>query len=157
MDLLLRSVSAKDLPVFFEQQLDAEANAMAAFTVKDPSDRSSFDARWARILGNPQVRARTIVLGDQVVGHVMTYEEAGRPEVTYWLGRAFWGRGLATRALEEFLGKVQPQRPMYARTAKDNLASGRVLEKCGFRHVREDKRFANARGLEIEEWVWELR
>ena len=39
---------------------------------------------------------------------------------------------------------------------QDNLASLRVLEKCGFVVIGREKGFANARGMEIEEVVLEL-
>ena len=48
-------------------------------------------------------------------------------------------------------------RPLYARATKDNVASLRVLEKCGFTICGDDKAFANARGEEIEEAILELR
>jgi RimJ/RimL family protein N-acetyltransferase len=51
--------------------------------------------------------------------------------VGYWVGREFWGRGIATRALAAFLDEVS-ERPIYAGVADTNLASIRVLEKCGF-------------------------
>jgi hypothetical protein len=38
--LLLRDVVAEDLAIFFEQQLDAEASFMAAFTVQNLPDVS---------------------------------------------------------------------------------------------------------------------
>ncbi|MDH3226824.1 MAG: GNAT family N-acetyltransferase [Thermoleophilia bacterium] len=83
------------------------------------------------------------------------YEESGRPEVTYWIGKPYWGKGLATRALSEFLARVNKTRPIYARVAKDNIGSRRVLEKCGFTTVGEAKGFANARDEEIEELIME--
>src|ERR1700730_10727135 len=41
-EVLLRDVMSSDLPIFFEQQLDSDANHMAAFTAKDPTDRDAF-------------------------------------------------------------------------------------------------------------------
>lgn len=154
-EVYLRVVIEEDLPVFFEQQLDPEANHMAAFTVEDPADREAFDDRWRRILAAETVIIRTIVWGGEVAGHVLSYEEGGRPEVSYWIGRAYWGRGIATRALATFLAEVNTTRPIYARVAKDNVASLRVLERCGFRVTGEDVGFANARGEEIEELLLE--
>jgi RimJ/RimL family protein N-acetyltransferase len=151
--ITLREVAPGDLPVFFRQQLDPEAVFMAAFTAKDPADEAAFDAHWRRIMADPAIVIRTIVAGDQVAGYVTSYVEGGRPEVSYWLGREFWGQGLATQALDAFLAGAQPARPIYARAAKDNRASLRVLEKCGFAVVGEDRGFANARGAEIEEFV----
>jgi hypothetical protein len=81
-----------------------------------------------------------------VAGSVLTYEDENeKPEVSYWIGKPYWGRGVATRALLAFLKRIKV-RPLYARAAKDNLASLRVLEKCGFTRIGEDKGFANARG-----------
>lgn len=156
-DFCLRMVTESDLPIFFAQQLDAEANYMAAFTASDPSDRAAFDAHWHRILGDGTVVIRTIVANAQVVGYVLSYVEWGRPEVSYWIGKEFWGRGYATRGLATFLEQVQTVRPMAARVAQDNLASLRVLQKCGFVIVGEDKGFAHGRGHEIAEWLLELR
>ncbi|MCB0079515.1 MAG: GNAT family N-acetyltransferase [Caldilineaceae bacterium] len=154
--LELRDVVADDLPVFFQQQLDPDAIYMAAFTAKDPTDHDAFMARWQRILSNPTVVIKTILVNGQIAGSVSTYKETGTPEVTYWLGKAYWGKGIATRALTEFLAKVQPMRPLRARVAKDNLASLRVLQKCGFTIVGEDKGFANARNAETEEYLLTL-
>jgi RimJ/RimL family protein N-acetyltransferase len=99
---------------------------------------------------------RTILVKGQVAGSVLSYEESAKPEVSYWLGKEFWGRGIATQALKEFLAQVDTRRPMYARVAKDNLASRRVLEKCGFVIISESRGVANARGEEIEELLLEL-
>jgi RimJ/RimL family protein N-acetyltransferase len=154
----LREVEQDDLPTFFEQQLDPEAIRMAAFTVADPSDREAFDAKWQRILGNEETTTRTIVVDDEVAGSVSKYRDPDLPgpEVTYWLGREFWGKGVATLALAGFV-EVVKERPLYGRCAADNVGSRRVLEKCGFVFVREDKGFSNARGEEIAEVVLELR
>jgi RimJ/RimL family protein N-acetyltransferase len=84
------------------------------------------------------------------------YYDDGHPEVTYWLGKHFWGNGLATRALSAFLAHANPTRPIYARAAKDNIGSLRVLEKCGFRIIGENRGFANGRGKEIEEFLLQL-
>lgn len=156
-ELLLRPVVADDLPIFFEQQADPDANYMAAFTVKDPGDRAAFMARWQRILADTTVIIRTVVTDGAVAGSVLSYEEESRPEVSYWLGRAFWGRGIATRALTAFLADANRTRPIYARAAKDNIGSLRVLAKCGFTIVGEDNGYANARGAEVEEYVLALQ
>lgn len=154
--LELRDVVADDLPVFFQQQLDPDANHMAAFTAKDPADYAAFLAHWRRILSDPTVLMKTIVVDNQIAGSVSSYEEGGVAEITYWLGKAYWGQGIATHALTEFLAKVHTLRPLRARVAKDNLASLRVLEKCGFTIVGEDKGFAYARNAETEEYLLNL-
>jgi RimJ/RimL family protein N-acetyltransferase len=155
-ELLLRDVLPDDLPIFFAQQLDREANTMAAFTAKDPTDQEAFMAHWHKILGIDTCIIKTILFNGQVAGSVSSYEDEGKPEVTYWLGREYWGKGIATWALKELLATHSRKRPMYARVAKDSRASRRVLEKCGFKIIGEDKGFANARGQEIEEILLEL-
>jgi len=155
-DMLLRDVMRSDLPIFFDQQLDPDANHMAAFTAKDPSDRDAFLAHWSRILGDGTITIQTILFDGQVAGSVLSYEDEDKgPEVSYWIGKPYWGKGVATRALSAFLKHIEV-RPLYARAAKDNLASLRVLEKCGFARIGEDKGFANARSEEIEEFILRL-
>jgi RimJ/RimL family protein N-acetyltransferase len=155
--IVLRDVTNSDLPIFFEQQLDPDANRMAAFTAKNPADRDAFIVHWAKILGDATVTVKTILFEGQVVGHVASYTDIsfGKPEVTYWIGKEYWGKGLATSALSEFLCNQQV-RPLYARAVKDNIASIRVLEKCGFTIFGYDKGFANARGEVVEEVILKL-
>jgi hypothetical protein len=102
-ELVLRDVVEDDLPLFFEFQLDPNANYMAAFIARDPADRKAFTAHWNKIMVEPTCIIRTIVCEGQVVGSVSSYEESGKPEVTYWIGRGHWGKGIATRALDKGL------------------------------------------------------
>lgn len=155
-DVLLRDVTESDLPIFFDQQLDPDANYMAAFTAKDPADRDAFTAYWAEILGDETITKKTILFDGHVAGSILSFEQFGKPAVAYWIGKKYWGKGVATKALSEFLGHVKV-RPLYARAAKDNIASLRVLEKCGFTISGEDKGFSNARGEEVEEFILRLR
>jgi RimJ/RimL family protein N-acetyltransferase len=92
-----------------------------------------------------------------VTGFVASYkdEEFGKLEVTYWIGKQYWGNGVATKALSTFLDYISI-RPIYGRAAKDNIASLRVLQKCGFEICGENKGFANARGQVVEEVILRL-
>lgn len=155
-DVSPRDVTDADLPIFFEHQLDPEANRMAAFTATDPADKDAFTARWTRILGDETITKKTIVFDGHVAGNVVSFERSGKTEVGYWIGKEYWGKGIATRALSKFLDHVET-RPLYAGVAKDNTSSIRVLEKCGFTIVGEDKAFSNARGEEVEEFILKLR
>ena len=155
--LRLRNVRDEDLPIFFEHHKDEQANTMAAFTAQDPTDKEAFMAHWRKILADRTVIVQTIIFNDHVAGSVLSYEEEGKPEVSYWLGRDYWGKGIATRALRTFLRQHNQNRPIFARVAKDNLGSRRVLEKNGFTIVGESRGFSNARGHEVEELLLELR
>ena len=130
----LRDVTETDLPIFFEQQLDPQATRMAAFPSRD---RDSFISHWAKILRDENVQIQTILFDGEVAGNIVSFEQAGKREVGYWLGKEFWGKGIATQALAIFLGQVTT-RPLYGIVAKHNIASRRVLEKCGFMFDAED-------------------
>jgi RimJ/RimL family protein N-acetyltransferase len=155
-EVRLREVVASDVESFFEQQRDPVACKMAAFTADNPNDRANFLALWTGILANDEIIKRTIMVGDTLVGNVVFFFQFGMPSVGYWIDRKYWGRGIASRALSEFL-TIATERPIYARTAFDNLGSQRVLEKCGFVPFDRDVAYAAARREEIEERVFVLR
>lgn len=156
MNPTLRPVTADDLPILFEQQRDHEAHHMAAFTHREPDDREGYLAWWRRILGKPSVRARAVEVDGALAGSILCWPDPdGGLEVSYWLGRAFWGRGIATAGLRAFVAEVEA-RPIHARAASDNLGSLRVLAKCGFVEIARETGFAGARGAEIEETVFRL-
>jgi RimJ/RimL family protein N-acetyltransferase len=141
----LRNVEANDLPLFFEHQRDPIAVAMVAFNSRD---RAAFDQHWAKLLADDSLLKKTIVVvsavsaenrvvsavsaDNQVAGNIGSWTAEGKREVGYWIDRAFWGRGVATEALSAFLC-LEQTRPLYAGVAKHNVASIRVLQKCGFK------------------------
>ncbi len=147
----LRAVTEADLPVLFENQRDPEANRLAAFP---PRDREAFWAHWEKILVDATVRARAILFNGELAGTVASFDRDGKRRVGYWLGKEFWGKGIASRALAELL-KEERIRPLYAHVAKSNRASLRVLEKNGFTVCGETT--FDMSGEVIEDWIVELR
>ena len=123
----------EDLPILFEHQRDPEANAMAAFPARD---REAFMEHWAKILADETLLARVIELDGRVAGNVGSFEFEGHREVGYWIDRALWGRGVATRGLAAFLIE-ETTRPLFAGVAPHNAGSMRVLEKSGFERTGE--------------------
>ena len=150
MRCVLREVRDEDLPLLFEQWTDPIAGRMAAFTTPDQADWDAFERRWSRLRADESVINRAIVVDGEVTGTIGSWGDPGEREVTYWIGRSHWGKGIATGALSAFLA-VDLSRPLHARVAYDNVASRRVLEKCGFRFVATERGFAQARSAEIEE------
>lgn len=148
-EVLLRDVTEDDLPILFEHQLEPEATEMAAFPSRD---RDAFMAHWTKILGDETIAKKTILVNGRVAGNVVSFEQSGQRHVGYWLGKQYWGKGVATAALAAFLGHVTA-RPLYARVAKHNIASIRVLQKCRFTICGEGRGLANARGEEVEEFI----
>ena len=146
----LREVRPEDLPVFFEQQRDPDAVRMAEFFSRD---RETFDAHWVKVLANPTNLVRTIEFEGQVAGNIGSWEIEGQRYVGYWLGKSFWGKGIATEALAQYL-KVDTQ-PLEGRVAKSNVGSIRVLEKCGFKNVGEDTLAVKPGMPPGEEWIYQ--
>ena len=129
MTVVLRPVEPDDLPVFFANQADPGAAALVGLPSRD---RAAFDAHWERILADPSGVIRTIVTADgAIAGNILSFLRDDEREVGYWLGRDFWGRGIATQALSAFL-HIETRRPLHAGVAPHNTGSLRVLEKCGF-------------------------
>lgn len=155
MRLTLREGRDEDLPLLYEQWADPVAVHMAAFTAPNHMDRDAFERRWSRLRADETVLNRVIVVDDEVAGTIGSWGDPGEREVTYWIGRSHWGKGIATDALKALL-VVDRSRPIHARVASDNLGSRRVLEKCGFRVIATDRGVAEARGAEIEELVLRL-
>jgi RimJ/RimL family protein N-acetyltransferase len=150
---MLREVRDDDLDVFFEQQRDPEGMAMALMPARE---REAFDAHWRRILADPACVIRTIEADGEVAGNALSWEHEGRQLVGYWLGREFWGRGLATAALAELVQEL-PMRPLHAWVARSNLGSIRVLEKCGFARVGETTEFDERIDRIVEMYLYELK
>jgi RimJ/RimL family protein N-acetyltransferase len=124
----LRRVSESDLPIFYLHQADEEAARLADFPIRSKAD---FYTHWHKIMADPANILRTILWEGQVAGNVVSFMMESRREVGYWLGREFWGKGIATTALQLFLEEIT-ERPLYAFTAHTNPASAKVLQKCGF-------------------------
>ena len=150
MSAVLRDVVDDDIEVFFEHQNDAEAIRMAVWA---PRERDAFFEHWRGILANEELLAKTIVSGDEVAGNITSWPRDGKRFVGYWVGREFWGQGLATKALAELAAELD--RPLYAEVATTNVGSIRVLEKCGFTVVGTETEQDETFG-EIELFVMRL-
>jgi RimJ/RimL family protein N-acetyltransferase len=151
----LRAVTRADVATFYRQLNDPGARWMAAFGPRGEPDLRAWRERWARLLSTPAHVFRTVVVDDRVAGYIGRFPLLGQPSVAYWYGRRFWGRGIATQALQQFM-RVDPVRPVFARVAHDNLASRRVLEKCGFVAVGRARSLAPARNRRLTELILRL-
>jgi RimJ/RimL family protein N-acetyltransferase len=149
-DVSLREIHDSDLPIFFEHQLDRDATRMAAFPSRD---HEAFMTHWAKIRTDPANIVKTVLYCGQVAGHIGSWEQDGERLIGYWLGKDYWGKGIATAALTQLLEQL-PVRPLFAHVAKHNAGSIRVLEKCGF-SIKDDAVVDDA-GDSNEEWIMAL-
>jgi RimJ/RimL family protein N-acetyltransferase len=155
MHVSLRAVEDADLDAIYRQTTDPESVRMAAFTPENHTDRGAFLDRVSRLRADTSVSYRVIDVDGAVAGTIGSFRIDDRLEVTYWVDRAQWGKGIASAALGILLAETA-ERPVFARAASDNAGSLRVLEKAGFRPVGVDRGFARARGEEIEETIMRL-
>jgi RimJ/RimL family protein N-acetyltransferase len=151
-EIVLREIRDEDLDIIFDQMRDPVAVRMAAFTADDPDDRAEFDAHMHKLRTRPDINVRAITVGGELVGTIGSFAAGDDTEITYWLDRAWWGRGIATEAVRRHLATV-PVRPIKARAASDNAGSLSVLRKVGFRKIGTEVAYANQRGERIEETV----
>lgn len=151
-EVTLRPPRPEDVPLLFAFESDPAWGAMAMVKARS---QETFEAVWAGLFagwaaGDTGVLQRTILEGGVVCGTIGCRRSGSaggggeRDDVGYGLGRAFWGRGIASRALGFLLAQV-PRRPLWATAAASNAASIRVLEKHGFvvaerRHAPESDR-----------------
>jgi RimJ/RimL family protein N-acetyltransferase len=124
----LRRTLPADLPILFQFQLDLVSNQLAG---TKPRDLQTFSARWEEIFRDPGITPRVIIADDTLVGSIDAFKQEGTDSIGYWIARAHWGRGIATRAIALLLGEVTT-RPLFARVAFQNVASLRALERNGF-------------------------
>ena len=148
----LRSVEDSDIHVFFDHQADPHAVEMAAFPARD-WDR--FSAHWARLRADEALVVRTIEVDGAVAGNIGSWPDDGQQLLGYWIGREWWGRGVATRALALLVDEVST-RPLHAHVAAHNVSSIRVLDKCGFRRDRRQEATAPEHDDGVEEHVYVL-
>ena len=151
-EVRLRSVEDRDLETFFGHQADPQAVEMAAFPARD---KDQFAAHWAKVRGDDTLVVRTIVADGVVAGNIGSWPDDGQQLLGYWVGREWWGRGVATRALALLVDEVSI-RPLYAHVVVHNVGSIRVLEKCGFRRDRLQEAKAPASDDVIEELIFAL-
>ncbi|WP_410652501.1 GNAT family N-acetyltransferase [Amycolatopsis sp. cmx-4-54] len=155
VEVALRSVEDSDLDALFEQTRDPEPVRMAAFIARDPDDREAFDLHIARLRSSQDIILRAVTGDGRFLGTIGSFFVEGDAEITYWIDRSVWGRGVASRALALFLDTVEV-RPLYARAASDNHGSLRVLQKAGFTVIGTENAYASARNAEIEETILRL-
>jgi RimJ/RimL family protein N-acetyltransferase len=155
MHVSLRPLVDADLDAVYEQMKDRESVRMAAFTAEDPTDRQAFLVHMSCIRDDPSAVQHVIEADGTFAGTIGSFTVDDQREVTYWIDRALWGRGIASAALQSLLS-MTTERPVFARAASDNAGSLRVLEKAGFVRIGVDRGFARGRGEEIEETILRL-
>jgi len=155
VNMQLRKTTTEDLETLFVFQADEESNRVAAFNSPDPKDKSAYMKKWTKIVANPAINMQTIFVDDILAGSVIHFDLGDETNISYWIDRQHWGRGIASKAVQQFLGTTG-KKVLFGRVAFDNIGSQKVLERNGFVRIGAERGFANGRGEEIEEFVYKL-
>lgn len=151
----LRPLEDDDADAIFEMMRDPAAVALASFTADDPDDREAFDAWLGRVRGRADADTHVVTEDGGFAGTIASFAVDGDREVSYWIARHAWGRGVASEALRLLVAR-EPVRPLFARVAAHNAGSIAVLEKNGFTEVSRMTAYAPGVGRDVEEIVYVL-
>lgn len=146
----LRDVTESDLKLFHRFEQEGEEGEMVSSAPLAYDDAKPYRWDWHAMFYGSGVLRKSIIYQGQVAGYMLYFDQFGEQEVGYRLGRDFWGRGIATQALRLFLQEVTV-RPIYGRAVQHNLASIRVMEKCGFRRCGLGRAYGQVNGREVNE------
>ena len=155
MTITLRALREHDLDELFHWQSDPTAVGMAAFTRANPADRAAFDAHYQRVRSDPSNTILAIEENGVLAGTIGSFTVEGDRELTYWIDRARWGRGIASEAVRIFIPR-ETERPLYARVAAHNIGSSKVLLRNGFMKVGEETSWADGVGKYVVEHIYRL-
>lgn len=144
----------EDLRAYHAFRSDPAAIDVAVFSTM-PSGLPAFTAGWITRLRNPEFLVRTVLVDGEIAGDVASFQQDDTPSIAYWIGREFWGRGVATEAVRQLIALIE-ERPLYARIAVDNVGSQRVVERNGFVHVDDGTHRSEHRGEDVAERVYRL-
>lgn len=97
-------------------------------------------AAWWVSTGSKMGIVKAITHNGILVGSISAlpgeFERQKSAEVGYWVAKPYWGKGIASEALKQFTELVFKNTDLiklYASVFGENLASAKVLEKCGFK------------------------
>ena len=148
--LLLRPWRTEDAEILYEYASDPEIGPLCGWKPHESVAESRVVIET--VLKKPMTWA--VCVDGRPVGSVGLFPTdqaaialpAPEPEVGYWIGRPFWGRGLIPEAvfcLQRYAFEQLGAPAMWCASFEGNRNSRRVQEKCGFRyhHTEERKPF----------------
>jgi ribosomal-protein-alanine N-acetyltransferase len=148
----LRPLRDEDVEAVFQLESDTIGADLIALLPRVPGDRDGFELHWRRIRHDSSVVSRVIEVDGNFAGYTICFPLNGERQVGYWVERELWGRGVAGEALRLLLAELG-ERPLWARVARSNGASRRVLERAGFAMVATERVLAPRLGVMVDELV----
>lgn len=145
-DYKLRLWHAEDLPQYMELLDDPAVWAHMTEAYPDPLTAEIAQALIEASNAGNRHEVRAVERDGELVGQVRLLfdgdETFGCSEISYWLGREYWNRGIGTDIVSFYTRHSLAQHPqltwLFARVHSQNMASQRVLEKSGYQFAGPD-------------------
>lgn len=102
----------------------------------------------------------TILADDEIAGSIMledSSEDKGRYDIGFYLERKFWGKGIATEAIKQIVNFGFNKLKLYriqGDSDSDNPASGRAMEKAGFKREGVREKYLKRKNKFIDLHLW---
>ena len=139
MDYILRPWKQTDIESLIEQANNPRIAAFMTDAFPYPYSREQGMRFIDFATKDDPIHIFAIDIGGKAVGGIGIHPQADimrkNAELGYWLGEAYWGKGIITKAIVEmirFAFDTYDINRIFARPYGNNLASQRVLEKAGF-------------------------
>ncbi len=148
--LILRPWRETDAESLYEYARDPLVGPISGWPVHTSVENSREIIR--DILSAERTWAVTVRPSDEAVGSIglkvgtasNLLLPADEAEIGYWIGQPFWGRGYipeATREVIRYAFDDLGMEVLWCGWFDGNDKSRRVGEKCGFRHLRTEKKY----------------
>lgn len=142
------------LDALFQIPLDKDGGYIAAFIPDNPSDKNAYLAKHTKLLNASSINQHTIWLSDTIVGSISRFIMEEQAEITYWIDKRFWGRCIATQALQIFL--LLDRRDLSSAVQHMIIQARKSIREMWAHTNRLNINYANARHAEIEELIYKL-
>ncbi len=156
MVICLRPITEADLQTLAQFLCDEDAIFMAG-AGSGSTDVSTHIQHFKKLMEDESISMAVIISGASVVGYIAAFMRGDEREITYWIGREYWGQGIASKAVKLFLPSLQEKyvgEQIFARVVKGNKASEHVLLKAGFKATQTDKFYSDIRSTEVTETIF---
>lgn len=139
MDIILRKWSNSDLDSLIENANNRNITTYLRDCFPSPYTLADGKAFISFCTKAQQTTNYAIVLKDSAIGNISleigTDIKQRSAELGYWIGEQYWNKGYTTVALQQIIqiAKTTSVRRLFAEVIEENIASIRILEKCGFK------------------------
>lgn len=155
-EVRLRPLEERDISAVFALRFEEEGAALAGVEGEFLPEEQFHAAMKAQITADPtSATVHVILVGGEFAGYVGVFKlPKGGWQVSYWIARPFWRKGVGSRAVRDLLNSLPVQvvgQPLFAAVIEGNQASLRILECNGFKRYGSRSFHSAAHGEERQQ------